>query len=162
MLELDPIKAPGKWLAEMYRPLAYVRLVVWLAVVTATSWVWLASAEKTSKPPLPPGVSLVSNVPYRLAAGVPLALDLFLPVDAAALELRPVLIAVHGGSWIGGSKSDYGPQFARLAQHGIVVAVVDYQLARPGAKLEGARRTSSPSSNGFVPTPAITGSIPTA
>jgi acetyl esterase/lipase len=42
------------------------------------------------------------------------------------------VLAIHGGSWIGGSKSEYGPQVERLARHGYVVFVADYRLARPG------------------------------
>ena len=46
---------------------------------------------------------------------------------------RPAVLAIHGGSWVGGSKTDYGPQLARLAERGCVVFAVDYTLARPGA-----------------------------
>ncbi len=119
----------------MNRAWTSLRLVFWITVAIATWRVWSVSAEKSSSPPLPPGVSLLRDVPYRLAEGRRLALDLYLPDDgdSPSPSLRPVLIAVHGGSWIGGSKTDYGPQFARLAQHGLIVAVVDYRLARPSA-----------------------------
>jgi acetyl esterase/lipase len=43
------------------------------------------------------------------------------------------VLAIHGGSWVGGSKSEYGPQLARLAKAGYVVFAADYRLARPGA-----------------------------
>jgi acetyl esterase/lipase len=42
------------------------------------------------------------------------------------------VLAIHGGSWIGGSKAEYGPRVARLARHGYVVFVADYRLARSG------------------------------
>ena len=45
----------------------------------------------------------------------------------------PAVLAIHGGSWVGGSKSLYGPQLARLAKAGYVVFAADYRLARPGA-----------------------------
>ena len=44
----------------------------------------------------------------------------------------PAVLAIHGGSWVGGSKSEYGPQVSRLARHGFVVFVADYRLARSG------------------------------
>ena len=44
----------------------------------------------------------------------------------------PAVLAIHGGSWVGGSKSEYGPQVSRLARHGLVVFVADYRLARSG------------------------------
>lgn len=49
---------------------------------------------------------------------------------------RPALIAIHGGSWIGGSPRLYrlDPEntVLRLARAGLVVVVPEYQLARPG------------------------------
>lgn len=112
-----------------------LRLCAWLVIAAATASVWVFSTEKPSRPDAPEGVVVLRDLAYRAVPGRRLALDLYLP-DAANEtpdRLRPVLIAVHGGSWIGGSKTDYGPQFARLARRGIAVAVVDYQLARPGA-----------------------------
>ncbi|MDR3620897.1 MAG: alpha/beta hydrolase [Paludisphaera borealis] len=114
------------------RTLAYFRGVGWIAAAVATTFVWARSVEKTTEPPLPEGVTVVRDVTYRVIDGRRLALDLYLPAESGP-ELRPTIVAVHGGSWVGGSKRDYGPQFARFAKHGFVVAVVDYRLARPGA-----------------------------
>ena len=52
------------------------------------------------------------------------------PSDGSGL--LPGVLAIHGGSWIGGSKWEYGHQLARLTRHGYVVFAADYQLARPG------------------------------
>jgi acetyl esterase/lipase len=52
--------------------------------------------------------------------------------DPAGFPRRAGVLVIHGGSWIGGSKSEYGPQFARLVEHGCVVFAADYRLARPG------------------------------
>ncbi len=50
---------------------------------------------------------------------------------------RPAVVAIHGGSWNGGSKAAfaYDPRnlVIRLAQRGIVVLAIDYRLARPGS-----------------------------
>jgi acetyl esterase/lipase len=114
--------------------LVYLRSVGWVAAAVATTWVWARSPEKSAEPRLPDGVAVVRDVPYRVIDGRRLALDLYLPAAAGARpELRPAIIAIHGGSWVGGSRRDYGPQLARFANHGFVVAVVDYRLARPGA-----------------------------
>jgi len=55
------------------------------------------------------------------------------------------VLAIHGGSWCGGSRTDYRIAKAepssddpdntiiRLAQQGLVVVAVDYRLARPGS-----------------------------
>ena len=57
-------------------------------------------------------------------------------------RLRPAVLAIHGGSWNGGSMTAfrYDPRKAviRLAQRGLVVFAIDYRLARPGsAELAG-------------------------
>ncbi len=115
--------------------LAILRIGVWITAAAASAWGWTVSVEKPSSPAPPSGVVLLRNLPHRAVDGRRLALDLYLPEAAiqAPGAPHPVVIAVHGGSWMGGSKTDYGPQFARLAQRGIAVAVVDYRLARPGA-----------------------------
>jgi acetyl esterase/lipase len=116
------------------RGLVYPRITGWLVAVFATTWLWADSAEKPSKPPLPAGVTVVRDLTYRVIEGRRLALDLYLPAEAEAGHgLRPALVALHGGSWVGGSRREYGPQFARCAGLGFVVAVVDYRLARPGS-----------------------------
>lgn len=112
--------------------LTSLRVVGWCFAAGATAWVWRASAEKSAERPLPDGVAVVRDVTYREDEGIRRTLDLYLPVESGT-KLRPAIVAIHGGSWVGGSKREYGPQFARFAQHGFVVATVDYQLARPGA-----------------------------
>jgi acetyl esterase/lipase len=114
------------------RKAASLRSLVWIAVTIATIGVWRASAEKSTEPPLPEGVSVIRDQTYRVIDSRRLALDLYV-ADQPERSDRPAFIALHGGSWTGGSKRDYGPQFARLARNGFVVAVVDYRLARPGA-----------------------------
>lgn len=119
----------------MTRRWRLARLVAWIALAAATAWAWGASTARPSRPAAPSGVVALHDLAYRADDGQRLALDLYLPEnpkpDPGAAS--PLLIAVHGGSWIGGSKSEYGPQFARLAQNGVAVAVVDYRLARPGS-----------------------------
>ncbi|MDG3003828.1 alpha/beta hydrolase [Paludisphaera mucosa] len=107
-----------------------LRPFCWLVVAAATFAAWNASSGPSTDPFA--GLVVVRDLTYRTVDGRSLKLDLILP-DRSSLIDRPVLIAVHGGSWTGGSKRDYGPQFASLARAGIAVAVVDYRLARPGA-----------------------------
>jgi len=114
---------------------ASLRLGVWIALVAASAWIWRVSTEKPGRPDPPAGVIVLRDLTYRVVEGRRLALDLYLPdaANPAPGGPCPVLVAIHGGSWIGGSRTEYGPQFARLTREGIAVAVVDYRLARPGA-----------------------------
>ena len=114
------------------RALAYLRVVCWFLAAVSTTWVWTGSAEKSAERPVPDGVAVVRDLTYREIGGRRRTLDLYLPAESGT-EPRPALIAIHGGSWVGGSKHEYGLQLARFAQHGFVVAAVDYQLARPAA-----------------------------
>lgn len=58
-----------------------------------------------------------------------LLMDIYKPV-ADSNCLRPVMILVHGGAWIGGSKDDYNMAYMsrELAKKGWVVANINYRL----------------------------------
>lgn len=65
-------------------------------------------------------------------AGLPLHLDLYLP-HAAVYPAAPVVVFMHGGSFVSGSKSDVndvtsGPIKEHLRRHGFAVASVQYRL----------------------------------
>jgi acetyl esterase/lipase len=108
----------------------------WLSLAGLLVWLWVLD-------PLPVVATagqldpiIQRDLAYRMDALATTRLDVYLPanpsVDAGASGLLPGVLAIHGGSWIGGSKSEYGPQVARLTRHGYVVFAADYQLARPG------------------------------
>ena len=92
---------------------------------------------------------ILRDLTYRVDAAGSAKLDVYMPArrDAAAgrSALSSGILVIHGGNWIGGSKTEYGPQLARLTQHGYVVFAADYQLARPAASLScaGAYRRSA-------------------
>lgn len=74
---------------------------------------------------------------YSTAHGQPLQLDAYLPeappavgtAGAAAASLSPAVVVVHGGSWSGGSRSDFPQWDGWLASHGYAVFDIDYRLA---------------------------------
>jgi acetyl esterase/lipase len=114
------------------RTMLYLRALAWIAVVVATAFAWAGSASKSTEPPIPDGVAVIRDLTYRIVDGRPLKVDLYQP-DGLPPTPRPALLAIHGGSWVGGSRRDYGDQLARLVTRGFVVVAVDYRLARPGA-----------------------------
>lgn len=72
-----------------------------------------------------------SNVEYAVHDGVRLTGELYRP---QGLDRAPVIVAVHGGGWQGGSPEAfklYGPY---LARHGYAVYAIRYRLAKPGVK----------------------------
>lgn len=76
------------------------------------------------------GVAFTGNVPFGLADGGELLLDLIAP-DPRPEGLLPALVWVHGGGWESGDKrggySDvFGPLLARA---GFVFVTIDYRLS---------------------------------
>jgi len=113
-----------------------VHALSWMIVVGLLAWLWFHDPRLTAKSARREDQTILRNRDYRIAASGTAQLDVYLPPSRAAQAGSSGwfagVLAIHGGNWIGGSKSDYGPQLARLTRHGYVVFAVDYQLARPG------------------------------
>lgn len=79
----------------------------------------------------------MGDVVYHSDGSIRRMLDVYQLPGHAEGRGRPAVIAVHGGSWNGGSRlstrSDPKSTFLRLACEGLAVVVIDYQLARPAA-----------------------------
>ncbi|KJL24607.1 alpha/beta hydrolase [Microbacterium azadirachtae] len=75
------------------------------------------------------------DVEYAIVDGYrPLLLDLMIPADAN--KPAPLIIFIHGGAWLAGSKNfrsrdvdDRRPLFARLFEEGYAVATIQYRLS---------------------------------
>ena len=113
-----------------------VHALGWMSVVGLFAWLWFRDPLLTATTAGREGQTILRDRVYRMTASGAAKLDVYLPpngpVQAGSSGLLPGVLAIHGGSWIGGSKSEYGPQLARLTRHGYVVFAADYQLARPG------------------------------
>jgi acetyl esterase len=81
----------------------------------------------------PTTAKVITDLTYGVADGVPLRLDICMPVvrKGITLAFRPAIVSIHGGSWMVGDKAE--PQWRAictwLASAGYVVAEVDYRLA---------------------------------
>jgi acetyl esterase/lipase len=118
----------------MKRPHRTLRIIAWLGLLVLVIQMWLRSPLSKSHAFGGEGWTVVRDIPYGERPGSP-RLDLYLPVQAdraVASRPFPVLLALHGGSWTGGSKSWYGPQVAPLVRQGVAVIVPDYRPSRPG------------------------------
>ena len=113
-----------------------LRILAWTSLITLAVGLELTASRPAEIFPRQVGVVLRDRV-YRRDGVREVTLDVYLPPEATQglpnPARRPGVLAIHGGSWIGGSKSEYGPQFVRLVEHGYVVFAADYKLARPGA-----------------------------
>lgn len=113
-----------------------------LATITVTAAIAFASATNpVVASDLEWGVAmqhelqLSPDIVYLHASGQESRLDVIGPRDRA--KPRPVLIYIHGGGWVGGSKDRMFLHFLPWLQMGVAVVNVEYRLARsalaPGA-----------------------------
>ena len=102
-----------------------------LAFVTCLS-LTLSFAQPGTKPPpgrssFPPGVKALKDLEYGKAGGQPLRLDLYLPEKGD--PPLPLIIWIHGGAWMAGSKDSPSPAL-RFTANGYAVAQVGYRLSQ--------------------------------
>src|SRR5262249_2460988 len=119
-----------------------IHLVAWLGLVAITGWCWTVFPPITRGDLASSGIVVRKETVYRTAPGYRATLDVYFPPEAAgpiaAWRRQTAVLAIHGGSWCGGSKRLFrsDPEtstIVRLAQAGLVVIAVDYRLARPGS-----------------------------
>jgi len=117
-----------------------IHLALWAGLILFIAWVWRTSGRVPGPDWSRLGVSLIQDEVYRTDGPWRLTLDRYVPASSPdqtrPAPPRPVLIAIHGGSWCGGTKAVYRSDprntVIRLANRGIVVVAIDYRLARPG------------------------------
>jgi acetyl esterase/lipase len=118
-----------------------VHVVVWLGLAAFTVWSWTASDRALRIAKAHSDVPAREDVVYQTIDRHRTTLDVYIPPDSslpASGMRRTAILAIHGGSWIGGSKRSFRPDarnsmVSRLTRAGYVVIAVDYRLARPGA-----------------------------
>jgi len=83
--------------------------------------IWLKGARK-----IPEGVKVLKDLEYARVDGHPLRLDLYLPEKSETKP--PLLVWIHGGAWILGSKAPINYNFLRLTGEGYAAASIEYRL----------------------------------
>src|SRR4051794_37577629 len=105
-------------LPRLRRGFLLLRVLAWGGLLGVTGF--LVHAE-VLRPELPDRVKAFTNIVYRRAGDRRVKLDVYVPTAEAPPGGRPAIVAIHGGGWRGGSKTDFGQMAARLAQHEYVV-----------------------------------------
>ena len=75
----------------------------------------------------PKNVLVTENIQY--SEQPKLRFDLYQPENIAEIGDRPVVVWIHGGGWISGSKDHARGYYKRLAEQGFNVIAVEYQFA---------------------------------
>lgn len=78
-------------------------------------------------PPVPENVSAHPDLTYLTVANHELKLDLNLPRTTA--KPAPLVVLIHGGCWMDGTRKEMGFYGVELAQRGYATASVDYRLS---------------------------------
>jgi acetyl esterase/lipase len=85
------------------------------------------AAAQPAKSKLPEGTKVHRNLEYVKGGHKRQRLDLYVPAKADAP--LPVIVWVHGGAWLGGSKEGGGPALP-FAGKGYAVACINYRLSQ--------------------------------
>ncbi len=85
-----------------------------------------AAAQQPSARPMPPGVKALRDLPYVENGHEPNRLDLYLPEKADGK--LPVVVWIHGGGWLNGSKDNCPAVW--LTTKGYAVASINYRLSK--------------------------------
>lgn len=101
------------------------RIRVLIAVFAA---IHIGGAVSAAQAPSPT-VEVRRNVVYATHDGVALSGDYYVPQAAGRY---PVVVAVHGGGWQGGSRASHRFWGPYLAGRGIALFAIDYRLSKPG------------------------------
>lgn len=107
-----------------------------LVIYYASSKLGSAYASTASSlPKLSPDYPSYKNVTYKIVDGRRLHLDIYMPTKSLdGAKLAPVLLFIHGGSWVEASKNNVKRTFRQYAlktlnENGFAVVSVDYRLA---------------------------------
>jgi len=73
------------------------------------------------------GVIYGHNINWK-GADEKLDLDIYWPPNATKGKKYPVLLMIHGGTFIGGNKNGFGPSLKQLADSGFVGVSINYRL----------------------------------
>jgi acetyl esterase/lipase len=80
---------------------------------------------------LPENVAAYQDVQFATVNGRDLKLDLFVPTIRS--KRAPLVVLIHGGCWISGTRKSYGRQAIDLARRGYAAASIDYRLSEEAA-----------------------------
>jgi acetyl esterase/lipase len=100
---------------------------MWLIGLTVTLGMASAALAQRPQPKLPEGTKVHRDLEYVKGGHERQRLDLYLPEKAD--KPLPVILWVHGGAWLTGSKDSGGPALPFVSK-GYAVASINYRLSQ--------------------------------
>ena len=104
-----------------------MKSVVWLSTLVVLLGLASAAHAQQAPPKLPEGTKVYRNLEYVQGGHERQKLDLYLPEKADGP--LPVIVWVHGGAWLAGSKDGGGPALPFVGK-GYAVAAINYRLSQ--------------------------------
>jgi acetyl esterase/lipase len=101
--------------------------VVWMGSLAVVFLVASAAPAQRRQPRLPEGTKAHRNLEYVKGGHERQRLDLYVPEKAGGP--LPVIVWIHGGAWLAGSKEGGGPALP-FAGKGYAVASINYRLSQ--------------------------------
>ena len=103
-----------------------VTIVRVLILFFLTSALAVAQRQNRTEPPEPPeGITAHRDLAYVTDGHERQKLDLYIPTEG---ENLPLIIWIHGGAWLGGSKERYAPM--EYLKSGYAGASINYRLSQ--------------------------------
>jgi len=103
--------------------------VLAVAAMVAGAVASMVQAEQPKQRPADPAnMAVLRDIEYVPGGHERLKLDLYLPQDADPTGKRPLIVWIHGGAWLGGSKAPCPA--LRFVNRGYAVASINYRLSQ--------------------------------
>lgn len=77
-------------------------------------------------PDVPDNIQAIKNIEYKNIDGKSLQLDIYKPDNVS--ERAPLLVFIHGGSWIKGNRADMLPLIIDFTKQGYITSTVSYRF----------------------------------
>jgi acetyl esterase/lipase len=100
---------------------------IWTAIIVLAATA-LTTGSQAQAASTPQSATVQRNITYCTTGGVDLKMDIY-PPAAGSKAPAPVVVYVHGGSWVSGDKAEIGLGAVDLNARGYLVVSVNYRLA---------------------------------
>lgn len=109
-----------------------MKLIIALATLFLASVLSIDAKKNNIKDLLPDGSTLTENVTYKSTPQGDLKLDIYLPHSQKSQKV-PVIVYIHGGSWMHGNKDEItykfiGQNLKTILTEGYALVSIDYRL----------------------------------
>lgn len=104
-------------------------VVVLVAIVPTALFLALNVQQPADAQPIPPDVEILRDVPFGKGGERTLTMHIVRPKEKPEKPM-PVIVWIHGGAWLGGSKDSGIPRLIPFARRGYFGASISYRFSQ--------------------------------